>query len=198
PGTTRTEPTDHRSPTILHAALQCFSLDGFVDTTMEAIRERAAASTGSIYHHFKSKDHLAAVLYLEGIQQAQQAALTALERQKQAEVGIRALVSAYLEWAEQNPDYAVFLLTCRYAEFMSLVEAAPPAHNARSTARRARWAEPHVAAGLLPPFDDRVYFPILFGPCELLARNWLMSGRTPRAMDRARRVLAKAAFPALQ
>jgi len=72
PGTTRTEATERRRRTILYAALQCFSIDGFVDTTIASIRERAAASTGSIYHHFKSKDHLAAILYVEGIPLCQQ------------------------------------------------------------------------------------------------------------------------------
>ena len=66
-----------RSPTprrdaILEAALDCFASYGFAKTTMDDIRLRAGASTGSLYHHFKSKEQLAAELYLEGVRRYQQ------------------------------------------------------------------------------------------------------------------------------
>ena len=58
--------TATRRKEILQAALSCFSEQGFDATTVEQIRHRSGASTGSIYHHFKNKAHIAAALYLEG------------------------------------------------------------------------------------------------------------------------------------
>ena len=55
-----------RRQAILDAALACFTNKGFTETTMEDIRIRSGASTGSIYHHFSNKEMLARALYLEG------------------------------------------------------------------------------------------------------------------------------------
>ena len=61
-----------RRRAILEAALECFTSYGFAKTTMDDIRVQANASTGSLYHHFRSKEQLAAELYVEGIRYYEQ------------------------------------------------------------------------------------------------------------------------------
>ena len=53
---------------LLEAALVCFSAHGIEGATVEMILARCGASIASLYHHFGSKDGLAAALYLEGIE----------------------------------------------------------------------------------------------------------------------------------
>ena len=52
---------------ILSIALDCFDEQGLEATTIEMIRERAASSIGSIYHHFGSKEGLVAALYFAAL-----------------------------------------------------------------------------------------------------------------------------------
>jgi len=171
---------------------------GVTETTLATIRVRAHVSTGSLYHHFPSKDHLAAVLYIEGLRQAQHHVLTHVIRHAQAVAGIRAMVQAYLDWMQTHPEYALFLLTHRQAEFMQHVEAEVATLNADFHAQFAAWVAPHVQAGVLPPFSSELYGALVVGPCEYCARRWLMGDRQPRALVQLKRQLAKAAFPALQ
>jgi AcrR family transcriptional regulator len=58
---------DRRRADILAAALECFTRSGYEATRIEDIRSRSGASIGSIYHHFGSKERIAAVLHVEAI-----------------------------------------------------------------------------------------------------------------------------------
>ena len=68
--TPRATATAQRPQAILDAALACFVQQGVTEATLATIRARAHVSTGSRYHHFSSKDHLATALYIEGLRQA--------------------------------------------------------------------------------------------------------------------------------
>src|SRR2546421_8536565 len=63
---TRAARTAERRRAILEAALQCFLDRGYEATTIDDVRLASGASIGSIYHHFKGKEELAAALYLDG------------------------------------------------------------------------------------------------------------------------------------
>ena len=116
PGTrSRAESTRRRRQAILDAALECFSAIGYDHTTLADIRAKAGASTGSIYHHFGSKEHIAANLYLEGVRQTQEAGLEALLRTKTARTGVTAQVGAYIDWVVEHPAMARFLFAMRHA-----------------------------------------------------------------------------------
>ena len=54
--------SEKRQGKIIRAAQACFAEFGFANTTMEDIRRRSGASNGSIYHHFSSKEGLAAAI----------------------------------------------------------------------------------------------------------------------------------------
>jgi len=114
--------TRRRRQAILDAALECFSTLGYDETTLADIRERAGASTGSIYHHFGSKEHIAANLYLDGVRQTQEAGLRALLRTRTGRTGIAAQVGAYVDWVVEHPTMARFLFTTRHAPFLDDAE----------------------------------------------------------------------------
>ena len=107
--------TQRRRQAILDAALECFSTIGYDQTTLADMRRKAGASTGSIYHHFGSKERIAASLYLDGLRQTQEAGLAALLHTRTARTGIGAQVGAYIDWVVDHPALATFLFAMRRA-----------------------------------------------------------------------------------
>src|SRR5215470_3712527 len=83
----RRQGSHDRQRAILMAALDCFSTRGVSATTIEDIRAKSGASIGSIYHHFRSKENLAATLYVEGLREYHAGLLRALRRCRSAEYG---------------------------------------------------------------------------------------------------------------
>ena len=129
-----------RRNAILDAALECFATLGYDQTTLADIRERAGASTGSIYHHFGSKEQIAASLYVDGVRQTQEAGLAALLRTRTTRSGIAALVGAYIDWVVEHPAMARFLFAMRHAPFVDDTnEATIDDLNRDVRTRAARW-----------------------------------------------------------
>ncbi len=185
-----------RKREILDAALQCFAGKGFAATTMADIRERAGASTGSIYHHFKSKEQLAAELYLEGVRRAQQHGLEALLHEHNAEQGVRALVNAYLDWVRDNPRFAAFLYAMQQADFVQAVEADLERIQREGVEGAAEWFRARMLRGELPNLPADVVRAILYGPAAHFARQWT-AAQADVDLETAKRHLATAAWRAL-
>ncbi|MEJ2715811.1 MAG: helix-turn-helix domain containing protein, partial [Deltaproteobacteria bacterium] len=111
--------TPLRRQEIIQAALACFIEQGVAQTSMADIRRRSNASTGSIYHHFKSKEQLAAEVYLAGIGDYQDGFLAVLEEQRRARDGIFAVIRYHLEWVSGHPDWTRYLFQQAHAGFMA-------------------------------------------------------------------------------
>lgn len=182
---------------ILDAALECFSSRGYNATTMADIRERAGASTGSIYHHFKGKEQLAAALYLEGVQQTQENGLDALLAQQSAEQGIRALVESYLEWVESHPKLAAFLFNMRHADFLEPVEETIAEMNEGAFEAATDWFRARIESSELPNLGPDVFRAILYGPVAHFARRWVSAG-SDTDIGTAKQQLAQATWDALR
>src|SRR5262245_62022698 len=105
----RRAPHDRRR-IILRTALDGFTARGISATTIEDIRAKSGASIGSIYHHFGSKENLAATLYVEGLRDYQAGLLKDLRRCRSAETGIKAVVAYHLAWIRDHANWARYLL----------------------------------------------------------------------------------------
>lgn len=193
----RANATHRRKQAILDAALRCFATLGYDHTTLADIRERAGASTGSIYHHFGSKEQIAASLYLEGVRQTQSAGLQALLRTRTARTGIAAQVASYIDWVVANPDFARFLFAMRHAPFVVSEDPTIDDLNREVHQRAARWFTDRVEAGELPDIEPALWSALVFGPCRHWAGSWLR-GTTTTSPEDAKRVIAGAAFAALR
>jgi AcrR family transcriptional regulator len=193
----RTKTTDGRRQALLDAALECFDTLGRQKTTMADVRDRAGASTGSLYHHFPGKEELFAALYLDTIRQTQRHALEAIQREKSARDGVRALVASYLRWVSRNPRKARFLLTTRRAEFGGAIDVDLDRLNEAFHAEVGPWLARHAAAGILPRIGADVLAAILIGPSEDFARRWLR-GKATTPLQKAATQLADAAWSSLQ
>jgi len=195
--TARRARTPDRRRAILDAALSCFDALGWQKTTMADVRDRAGASTGSLYHHFPGKEELFAALYLETIRETQEYALRALRRERSPRGAVRALVASYLRWVSRNPTKARFLLTTRRAEFGGTTQAELDRLNdAFHDEVGARLARPG-GAGVLPRLGADVLGAILVGPSEAFARRWLR-GRATTPLATATAQLADVAWHSLE
>ncbi|MDH5672720.1 MAG: TetR/AcrR family transcriptional regulator [Myxococcales bacterium] len=186
-----------RKQRILDAALSCFARKGYGATTMAEIRELADASTGSIYHHFKSKEQIAAGLYLEGVRATQQAGLEALGPQQDARTGIFALVAAYLDWVAENSEHASFLFAMRHADFIEPVEPQLDAMNRRTFEDAGNWFRERMGRGELPDLEPEILRAILYGPAAHYARRHV-AGTTAVGLETAKQQLGQAAWHGLQ
>lgn len=193
----RERASEQRKREVLEAALACFGELGYEKTTLAEIRARSEASTGSIYHHFRSKEQLFAALYLEGVRATQAFGLRALRRAANAEEGVRALVGGYLRWVQRNPEMARYLLSTRRAEFMLEAERELEHENARFRGAVRDWMQPHARAGELPREGQDLVLALLLGPSEDFARRWLR-GKTTTSLSIAADRLGTAAWTSLR
>lgn len=189
--------TEQRRRAILDAALACFTETGYLDATMQDIRRRSGASNGSIYHHFKGKEQLAAAVYLQGIVDYQAGLKNELSRCAGARQGLAALVRYHLLWVRDHPDWARFLFRMRHADFMVLAERQIADANRELAAVMEGFFQRHVAAGTLRHLPRELHMSIILGPCQELARHWLLENRR-LALDRAADELGEAAWQSLR
>ena len=189
--------TEQRRRAILKAALACFTEMGYLDATMQDIRRRSGASNGSIYHHFKGKEQLAAAVYLQGIVDYQAGLKSELNRCPGARQGLAALVRYHLLWVRDRPDWARFLFRMRHADFMVLAERPIADANRELAAVMEGFFQRHVVAGTFRHLPRELYMSIILGPCQELARHWLLENR-PLALDLAADELGEAAWQSLR
>jgi AcrR family transcriptional regulator len=187
----------NRRRAILDAALECFSTLGYDQTSIADIRERAGASTGSIYHHFGSKEQIAAALYVSGVRQTQAAGLEALLRTRTGRTGVAALVGAYVDWVVAHPELARFLFAMRHAPFVETEDATIDDLNRDMHVRAATWFAARIEAGELPDLEPSLRSALVFGPCRVWAGSWLR-GTTQVSPEQAKRAIGAATFAGLQ
>ena len=197
PSTSRRRATQARGVArrqqIVQAALSCFAEQGYGETTMEHIRRRAGASTGSIYHLFRGKEELAVEVYLEGLRSYQAGFVAELERHTEAEAGVRGLVSHHLDWVREHPDWANYLFQMRQAAFVVSSEERIARLNGAFHQRVGAWLRPHVRQGRIRRLPRDLYPALLLGPCQEFSRAWL-GGRVRADWEVAKRELTDAAW----
>lgn len=184
-----------RRRVILDAALEVFVARGFEGATIDDVRQRSGASVGSIYHHFGSKERLAAALYAEGIADYQQGLLETLAHDPSPADGIAALVGHHLRWVESHPELARFLLVRLPPEVLS-DSAAPGAEQNAAAEAVSAWLEPHRRAGRVRRVAPDLLLAILLGPSQQFVRTWLRGAATT-SIDQAASALSAAAVAAL-
>ncbi len=182
---------------ILAAALDLFSSRGYAETTIEDVRAASGASTGSIYHHFRSKQALAAALYIEGVTAYQRQMLDVLAAHPDAEDGVRATVRNYLRWVAENPKLARFLLTTPEPDLPNETIGDLEDLNGYFLSETAAWRRRHHVTGALRVVPSDLYRAVVIGGAEAFARLWL-AGTTTTPLQQASDILAEAAWQAVR
>lgn len=186
-----------RRKDILQAALECFVELGFSNTTMEEIRKRSGASTGSIYHHFKSKEQLATSIYLAGIADYQAGFVRELDGSRDARAGIAAVIRYHLRWVQEHPEWARYLFQMRYTDFMAAAEYTIAEQNREFYGHIQRWLDDRHKKGELKRLPFEITLQIIISPCFGFARLWL-NGKVKTDPGKAGRIFADAAWRALR
>jgi len=168
--------TRKRRRQIIEAALACFTEMGFLDTTMGDIRIRSNASNGSIYHHFRGKDQLAAAVYLEGLTEWQEAMVAQLEEHPGALEGVYAMVRCHLSWVREHPDWIRYIFQMRHAGFMTGELDSVAEQNKRFVQGLTQWLDPHVERGTFRRLPAELYVSLIIQPWTIykeVSQTWL-------------------------
>lgn len=181
---------------ILACALACFNEHGMAFTSIDLIKARAETSVGAIYHHFKSKEGVAAALYFLALDDQSRLFEARLGKADDVEIAIKTMVSCYLEWVTSQPELARFLLQAR-----TYVAQGPHADQLaeRNKGRfnpLIEWIVHGAGSGHLRALPRETYAPLLIGQAESYCRAWL-SGRVKVLPTVHTEVFAEAAWRSL-
>lgn len=195
---TRTALDESRRATILDAALDCFLLHGVAGTTIDDLRLASGASVGCIYHHFGSKEQLAAALYVQILASYHDAFLASLKTSRSARAGVEGAVRHHLRWVAARPSQAKYLFHCREPEVVSETNRAARQLNVSFYAEAAAWLADHVSNGRIRALAPELYHALWMGPSLEYTRQWLAGNNRSRDQLTGERHLTEAAWNALK
>ncbi len=162
---------------VLRHALACFNATGIEAATIEDLRSGSGQSVGTIYHHFRNKEGVAAALFFAGFDDQSRAIATRTAAAPDAHAMVAALVSAYVDWVTAQPELAAFL-------FMARETIAQGPHGPELVERlEARYApidarlDEGVRAGLINELPSELIPALVLGGAESYCRGWLAGRR---------------------
>ncbi|WP_067650593.1 TetR/AcrR family transcriptional regulator [Nocardia harenae] len=172
---------------VLHAALECFSEDGYERTSITRIRERSGVSNGALFHHFGSKEAIAGTLYVEAMG-AVHAGYREVLSARPATVadGVGGVIAQQLSWVESDPVRARFVYSQGRLDWASEPGERLRAMNEEIAAAYREWLTPFVATGAVRDLPMAVIVAIVTGPAHALAQQWLagqLSGTVSAHLD---------------
>ncbi len=183
---------------ILLAALSVFGENGYASTTMQAIREKAGISNGSLFHFFPNKETLGATLYLESILQYQSGLLNALSTPKlDAHAGIHTLVRYHFDWVESHVLLARFLFERDLPDWGTSHTTSIRMANHHTYRVIGEWLTLHMQAGKLRSQPISTCIALLQGSTLVLSRAWL-ENTIPEKLKRHITPLSDALWAALR
>jgi AcrR family transcriptional regulator len=186
--------SDTRS-TAIASARQLFLTRGLEATRIEDVRDDSGISTGSLYHHFGSKQGLIEAVVLSALSEHKQALAEKLKAGMSAQLAIATLIASTATWISENPDAA----RCIF-RFHSALEASSVAlknHNRSQLKPLLKRVETWMAAGEIRSLPIPLLLAILHGPLHEYSRTWL-AGRVPTAPIAHIDAFVAAAWAALQ
>ncbi|MCF1429232.1 MAG: TetR/AcrR family transcriptional regulator [Shewanella sp.] len=93
---------------ILDAALMLFTRQGYHATSTASVAKNAGVATGTLFHHFASKEELLAQLFLSVKQELADEMRSALKGADNLEQSAQDIWQAGLAWAMSNPNKQLF------------------------------------------------------------------------------------------
>lgn len=195
--TSRAARTAARRDEIVLAALACFEELGYEVTTIDDIRARSGASIGSIYHHFGSKDGVAAALYASLLSRYRESLRAAIASTTSAQEFIRALVIHHLRWSAEHPSWTRYLLTMRRADSVASIDSALRDSTIAFARELAELAQIYIERGSLRALPISLMSPIVLGPAQEVIRAWVRRAGSADELLRVAPMLADAAWRAV-
>ncbi|QES59287.1 TetR/AcrR family transcriptional regulator [Streptomyces venezuelae] len=161
---------------VLDAALRIYAASGEAGLTLGAITGTSAVSSGSIYHHFGSLDGVVTALAMRSLEQLLKELAAALLQTSDARSGIRAVVLAYLNFVQAQPD-AARLIHSVTADRVGMDRAREirDTQEARLTPITL-WIHAHQESGELARLSAPLIESLTMGPVVAVVRRWLTVG----------------------
>ena len=104
---------------VLSTALSLFNSKGYFSTSMRDITRESSVSTGSVYHHFKDKEGVAAALYQSLIERMRSSLQEIIDHHESAHDQCRAVIELLFRITEEEPETMNFMLYTKHREFLS-------------------------------------------------------------------------------
>lgn len=105
---------------ILQTALKLFTEHGFRGTSTAEISKQAGVATGTLFHHFKSKEELIEELYLGTKTELADHLQAACTEATELEDTIKQFWFAYVEWAISHESQYKFFKHCEASPYISM------------------------------------------------------------------------------
>ncbi len=170
---------------------------GYEGTTTARIRETSGVSNGTLFHHFPTKDAIAAALYVDAVRSLQEGHWKMLSEQPTSfRAAVDAIIHHQLEWIQTHRDQARFLyarghVSWNPSETTELVDL-----NRKLMVAYRGWLRPFIESGEMRPLSTQMITAITVGPTHSIAQSWLSTpGDQP--LTRYADELAVAAWAAL-
>ncbi len=181
---------------ILLQALSCFLEKGIEATTIEMICDRAEASVGVIYHHFKNKEGIISALFFAALDDQSQRREEALQQATSLQQGIISIVESYIDWVEQNPDFARFLYAARLNIAENNASEELQLRNQQRNQALMAWFQQQQDFAILQKVPHELLLSLVIGTTESYCRAWL-SNKVKTSPQQYKSVLAQSAWNAL-
>lgn len=184
----------NRKQVILDTALACFNELGVEATTIDMIRARSGASVGSLYHHFGNKDSIGIVIHECALDLQQDHVQKLLVDGGGAEATVKAIVWGHVDFIVSAPALARFLMQSRGFMVRTADDAVEESGlRDRMNGCFRTWLGPFIRDGTIRQLPSDVYMPLIIGPIQEYAWNWL-AGRSKTDIGQYAHPFAEAAW----
>jgi AcrR family transcriptional regulator len=156
----RTSKGEQTRVLILETALDLFKENGYEETTMRAIAQRAGVALGNAYYYFRSKEHLIQAFYGRTHEQLAQAARPVLEREHSLKERLLGVMRANIDLIEPYHRFAGILFSTAADPQSPLNPFSPESEQARREST-ALFAEVIEGSKLKVPKDLKQELPFL-------------------------------------
>lgn len=157
---------------LLAAARTRFTSRGFTATSMDDIRRDAGVSNGSLFHHFRTKNHVARALYLETIAAHQAMLAREVAEATGAADAIARMVEGHIAWVLAHREDARILVELRGETTIDGEEVSWDRVNAEAFGRLRAFLAAGIAKGELLDLPLDAWMALVFGPVLQLTRRW--------------------------
>lgn len=182
---------------IFRKALSLFNEQGIEATTIEMIRAECDTSVGAIYHHFGNKEGLVAALFFTALEDQARLRDAYLEAANTTEEGVQALVFSYVDWVEQQPQWARFQYHARFAVTKGPFKDELAERNKARNLRLRQWLTQSGRAAELQDLPAELLPSLIIGQADSYCRAWL-AGRVKGSPSAYREMLAQAAWRSIR
>lgn len=109
--------TDKREA-LLNSALELFSSRGYENTPTSLISKNAGVATGTLFHHFGSKEELINQLYIDCKFRMMSSVEQAITGKATGEERIRAAWEVMISWGIENEERFLFIMQHKQSSFI--------------------------------------------------------------------------------